>query len=86
MTLGLLVIFNSMAGWIWTYVQKPFPSPFPAEPVQMGNIVFGAHDLGEIAVTLVVLPALCSSASRRSAWPCGRPRRIPCRAGSSGSA
>jgi branched-chain amino acid transport system permease protein len=54
-TLGLLVIFNSVAGWIWTYVQKPFPSPFPAKPITMGSIVFGAHDLGEIMVTLVVL-------------------------------
>ncbi len=54
-TLGLLVICNSVAGWIWTYVQKPFPSPFPAKPLKMGNIVYGAHDLGEIAVTLVVL-------------------------------
>src|SRR5215470_16473649 len=31
-TLGLLVIFNSIAGWIWTYVQKPFVSPFPSQP------------------------------------------------------
>jgi len=54
-TLGLLVICNSIAGWIWTYVQKPFPSPFPARPFKIGNIVFGAHDLGQIAVTLFVL-------------------------------
>jgi branched-chain amino acid transport system permease protein len=54
-TIGLLVIFNSLAGWIYTYVQKPFPSPFPKEPVRVGEIVFGAHDLGQIAVTLIVL-------------------------------
>jgi len=54
-TLGLLVICNSIAGWIWTYVQKPFPSPFPENPFKFGNIVFGAHDLGEIQVTLLVL-------------------------------
>ena len=54
-TLGLLVIFNSLAGWIWTYVQKPFPSPFPSKPVKAGNIVFGAHDIGAIGITLVVL-------------------------------
>jgi branched-chain amino acid transport system permease protein len=57
-TLGLLVICYSVAGWVWTYLQKPFPSPFPREPVRMGNIVFGAHDLGEIAVTLVMLALL----------------------------
>jgi len=54
-TLGLLVICNSVAGWIWTYVQKPFPSPFSANPFKFGNIVFGAHDLGQIEVTLLVL-------------------------------
>ncbi len=54
-TLGLLVICNSVAGWIWTYLQKPFPSPFSANPFKVGNVVFGAHDLGEIEVTLLVL-------------------------------
>ncbi len=54
-TIGLLVILNSMAGWIWSYIQKPFPSPFPKDPVKMGNIVTGSHEIGEIAVTLVVL-------------------------------
>ncbi len=54
-TLGLLVIFNSVAGWIYSYIQKPFPSPFPSKPIQVGNIFFGAHDVGEISVTLIVL-------------------------------
>ena len=57
-TIGLLVIFNSLAGWIFSYVQKPFPSPFPKEPVRFGDIVIGAHDLGQIAVTLVVLACI----------------------------
>jgi branched-chain amino acid transport system permease protein len=57
-TLGLLVILNSVAGWIWTYLQKPFPSPFPREPFRLGTVVFGAHDLGEITVTLVMLGLL----------------------------
>src|SRR5262249_51461701 len=30
--IGLLVIFNSLAGWIFTYTIKVFPSPFPSEP------------------------------------------------------
>src|SRR5207237_6569711 len=29
---GLLVILNSLAGWIYSYIQKPFPSPFPETP------------------------------------------------------
>ena len=57
-TIGLLVIFNSLAGWLFSYVQKPFPSPFPAEPVRLGEIVIGAHGLGQIGVTLVVLACI----------------------------
>jgi branched-chain amino acid transport system permease protein len=56
--IGLLVIFNSMAGWIYSYIQKPFPSPFPQRPVRLGNIYFGAHDIGAISVTLLVLLGL----------------------------
>src|SRR5262245_40439905 len=57
-TLGLLVILNSIAGWIWTYVQKPFASPFPKAPLRIGEVVFGAHDMGEIGVTLFMLALL----------------------------
>lgn len=53
--IGLLVIFNSVAGWIYTYTQKPFPSPFPNRPIKIGNVIFGAHDVGAITVTLIVL-------------------------------
>jgi branched-chain amino acid transport system permease protein len=56
--IGLLVIFNSIAGWIWSYIQKPFPSPFPETPIKLGNLVIGAHDVGAIGVTLVVLALL----------------------------
>jgi branched-chain amino acid transport system permease protein len=56
--IGLLVILNSVAGWIYSYIQKPFPSPFPERPVVVGNIVFGAHDVGAILVTLIVLAFL----------------------------
>jgi branched-chain amino acid transport system permease protein len=54
-TLGLLVILNSMAGFFYSYIQKPFPSPFPGKPIQIGNIFFGAHDIGAIAITLVIV-------------------------------
>jgi branched-chain amino acid transport system permease protein len=52
-TIGLLLIFNSLAGWLYTYTVQDFPSPFPDRPL------FGAllttRDLGVIAVTLVML-------------------------------
>jgi branched-chain amino acid transport system permease protein len=53
--IGLLVILNSLAGWIYSYIQKPFPSPFPEKPFKIGTVFFGAHDLGALGVTLVVL-------------------------------
>lgn len=52
--IGLLVIFNSVAGWIYTYTIKPFPSPFPAQPL-FGNRYLTSHDMGSAAVTLSVL-------------------------------
>ena len=55
--IGLLVIFNSLAGWIFTYTIKSFPSPFPKEPL-FGQKYISSHELGAIVVTLVVLLAL----------------------------
>ncbi len=54
-TLGLVFILNSVAGWVYSYIQKPFPSPFPSKPIKIGQIVLGAHDVGAIGITLVVL-------------------------------
>ncbi len=51
--IGLLVILNSVAGWIYSYTIKSFPSPFPDEPVFGG--LMSAHELGAIGVTLLVL-------------------------------
>ena len=51
-TLGLLIVVNGMAGWIWGYVIKSFPSPFPAAPVHLGGVSFNAQDIGIIAVSL----------------------------------
>ena len=56
--IGLLVILNSVTGWIYSYIQKPFPSPFPDRPIRIGNIYFGAHDVGALAITVLVLLAL----------------------------
>ena len=55
--IALLVIFNSVAGWIFSYTVKPFPSPFPAEPL-FGNHYISSHGIGAIGVTLVVLALL----------------------------
>jgi branched-chain amino acid transport system permease protein len=55
--IALLIILNSIAGWIYTYTIKSFPSPFPAEPL-FGIRYMSAHQLGAIGVTLLVLAVL----------------------------
>src|SRR5690606_28258786 len=55
--IGLLLIHNSLAGWLWSYTIKTFPSPFPSTPV-FGQTLVSAHELGAIGVTLVVLALL----------------------------
>jgi branched-chain amino acid transport system permease protein len=55
--IGLLVIFNSVAGWIFNYTIKVFPSPFPKEPL-LGQKYVSSHELGAIIVTLIVLTLL----------------------------
>jgi branched-chain amino acid transport system permease protein len=55
--IGLLVIFNSLAGWIFTYTIKVFPSPFPAEPL-FGQHYVSSHELGATGITLIVLALL----------------------------
>lgn len=52
--IGLLVILNSVAGWIFTYTIKSFPSPFPAQPL-FGNKYMSSHEIGSISITLLVL-------------------------------
>jgi branched-chain amino acid transport system permease protein len=54
--IGLLLIFNSLAGWLFTYTVQDFPSPFPDRPV-LGALMT-TRDLGVIAVTLVMLALL----------------------------
>ena len=51
--IALLVILNSVTGWIYTYTIKSFPSPFPQE-MALGRYM-SPHEVGAIGVTLVVL-------------------------------
>ncbi len=55
--IGVLVIFNSLAGWIFSYTIKSFPSPFP-EQALFNNTYVSSHELGAIITTLVVLGIL----------------------------
>ena len=52
--LGLLLIFNNIAGWLFTYTLQPFPTPFGTGAPILGGML-SRHELGSTAVTLVVL-------------------------------
>jgi branched-chain amino acid transport system permease protein len=55
--IGLLLVFNSIAGWIFSYTIKTFPSPFPSEPL-WANSYISTHEVGAIGVTLALLAIL----------------------------
>jgi branched-chain amino acid transport system permease protein len=55
--IGLMVILNSVAGWVFGYTTHAFPSPFPTEPL-FGNHYLASHELGMIGVTLAMLLVL----------------------------
>jgi branched-chain amino acid transport system permease protein len=52
--IGLLVILNSLAGMIFSYMIKSFPSPFPVD-AWYGGSYMSPHEVGMIAVTLGML-------------------------------
>ncbi len=52
--IGLLLTFNSVAGWIFTYTLKPFPTPFGEGKPLFGGFI-SRHELGSTSITLVVL-------------------------------
>ena len=55
--IGLLVIFHSLAGWIFGYTIKPFPSPFPAD-AWFASPLMSAHEVGAIMVALLMVALL----------------------------
>lgn len=54
--IGLLLMVNSLVGWIFGYDVQPVPSPFPSAAL-FGGLV-SAHELGAFAISLAVLAVL----------------------------
>lgn len=55
--IGLLVIFHSLAGWLFGYTIKPFPSPFPRD-AWYSSTLMSAHEVGAIVVALLMVALL----------------------------
>ena len=66
--IGLLLIFNSLAGGIFGHSIQSFPSPFGSRP-PIGVGLLDAHQFGAIVVSLVVTRGLLESDTSRTVVP-----------------
>jgi len=59
-TLGMFVLFQAIATWLWGAEQKPFPSLFPEGGVNFGDVRILASSVGTL-LALIVLAASIGS-------------------------
>ena len=57
-TLGLATLVNGIAGFIWGYGPRSFPSPLSPDSVDLAGVYISYRDLGVIAVCGLVLLAI----------------------------
>ena len=57
-TIGLILVFNGGAGWIWSAEVRAFPSPFPNNTWNIGGVAISQQDVGTIAIVLVLVALL----------------------------
>ena len=57
-TIGLFIFFNALAGFLWTFQVRGFPSPFPQRNIDLGPIRAGIPALGIMAIVAVVVGLL----------------------------
>jgi branched-chain amino acid transport system permease protein len=55
MTIGLVLTFNGLASLIWSGEIRAFPSPFPNETWQLGEVSISQQDLGTFGVVAVLV-------------------------------
>ena len=88
--IGLALIFNALAGWLYGYSVTAFDTPFSGRP-WFGNVYMSAHESGAVVVSLVrsrarlrllpLHPARPRHAGRGAEPDVEPPRRHPGRAG-----
>lgn len=57
-TLGVFLIFNNLAGWIWSYVTKSFPPAFTENVWHVDSVSVSAQSAGTVGVLVVEAAAL----------------------------
>ena len=58
MTIGLVLTFNGLAGLIWSAEIRAFPSAFPNETWQLGDVSISQESVGTFAVVVVLVTLL----------------------------
>jgi branched-chain amino acid transport system permease protein len=57
-TLGLFILVNSAAGWIWGFNNRSFPGIFGDDRIDIGGVRIDVESLGILAVILAVVGVL----------------------------
>ncbi len=57
-TLGLFIIVNAAAGWIWGFTLRDFPRLFPGGAFSLGGVSLSIESIGIIGVLLAVVAVL----------------------------
>lgn len=57
-TIGLFILINALAGFLWTFQVRGFPSPWVARNITLGGVRVGLSTLGILAVVALVVGAL----------------------------
>ena len=51
-SIGLLILLEGAASWIWTPQIRTFPSAFPSRGIHVGGVTFSLQDIGTLALTI----------------------------------
>ena len=57
-TLGLAILLNGAASWIWSSEPRTLEGAFSNDPVRISGVAFSWQDIGTIAVSLVIVALL----------------------------
>jgi branched-chain amino acid transport system permease protein len=57
-TLGLFILVNSGAGWIWGFGNRSFPSLFPDDSIDIAGVGIPVESIGIVAVLIAVVGIL----------------------------
>ena len=58
MTLGLFMVFNGAAGWVWGFDPVSFPRAVSGRPISLGDLIITRDSILVLAVTIAMALAL----------------------------